>query len=189
MSITAYTKTCASHTPGNRTLYLLGANKVKAITIATGEVMTMEVDAVGNMVKIEFDRDGLARMDEQTATKNGLLYVTQKLEIDLSKSSAALQKLIQEIADQSPCGIVAVVIDANGSRWLMGCETASATTATAVGMYMESANFNSGKAMDEDDADKYVVTLTGMFRHGALHINAAQEIDLTTVDVIKTPAG
>lgn len=191
MAITAYVKTCSAHTPGNRQLLLIPADEVTSVTMATGEVTLMVQSAANDAVAISFDRDGMTRMEENTATKGGILYSTQKLEIDLSGSSTNLQKLIKEIADTSVCGIVAIVVDANSERWLMGVEAigtfGTATTTTIVGLQLESANFTSGKSMDEEDGDKYVLTLSGMFRHGAIHIKSTQVIDVGDTTLIDNP--
>lgn len=185
MSISAYTKTCASHTPGNKQLILIAGADVTSVTLESGEVTAMVQDGANKAVIIPFDSDGLVRMEEQTATKGGLLYVVQKLEFHLSKSSKALGDLIKSIADASPCGILAIVTDNNNSRWLLGSDIQSATAAGKdKGLYMESGNFTSGSAMDDEDGDKFVITLTGMYAHGALHIESTKVIDVAETGLI-----
>jgi hypothetical protein len=193
MSIAAYTKTCASHTPGNQQLILIATADVESITMLDGEVTVITQGTASDAVLVPIDRDGMARMEEQTATKGGLLYVVQKLEIELSKSSKSLQEFIKSVGDESACGILAVVTDNNGESWVLGAQAdgtfATATAATFnKGLYMESANFTSGKALDEDDGDKFTLTLTGMFPHGAIHVKEGQEIDVTEVNLIDNPA-
>ncbi len=188
MSIAAYTKVCESHTPGNQQLILVASDKIETLTLLDYELTVLTTKAAADAKSVPIDRDGMARMEEQTATKGGLLYVNQQLEIELSKSSKALQDFVKSVADASACGILALVHDNNGVWWLMGAQIVSATAATFnKGMYMESANFTSGKALDEDDGDKYIVTLTGMFPHGAIHVKALSLIDPTEDTVVKQP--
>jgi hypothetical protein len=189
MSIATYTKTCSTHTPGNNQLILIACDDVASITAVDNEVTEMVQDAGDDAIIVPIDRDGMVRMDEQTATKGGLLYVNQKLEIELSKSSKELEDFITGIADTSPCGILAIVTDNNGARWLMGAQLVSATSVTFTkGLFMESANFNSGKALDEEDGDKYILTLSGMFPNGAIHIEETKVIDVTETTLIAAAA-
>jgi len=100
MSIATFNKTCASHTPGNQQLILIATVDVESITMADGEITVITQDTANDAVVVPIDRDGMARMEEQTATKGGLLYVVQKLEVELSKSSKDLQDFIKSVADR-----------------------------------------------------------------------------------------
>jgi hypothetical protein len=185
MGLTAYSKTCAAHTPGNSQLILVAADDITSVTLDSGEVSEMAQNVPNKAKIISADRDGVGRMDEKTATKGGLFYVNQKIEVDLSKSSKDLQAFIKSVADDSACGILAILTDNNGERWLLGAQKATATSATPVGLYMESANFTSGKALDEEDGDKYVLTLSGMLANGAIHIKSTSTINVASTDLIE----
>lgn len=184
MALGAYLKTCARHTPGNLKLILVPADKADTITIASGEVTILTLEGSGDKAyEVEFDLDGLKRTEEGVTTKGGLFNVTQKLEMHLSKSSKTLKDFITGLADQSVCGLVAIVEDANGVRWVMGVKE-GATSGVAKGMYMESGNFDSGMAPDEEEGDKFVVTLTGLMPNYSIPVKSTSTIGTATAGVI-----
>ena len=184
MALGEYLKTCARHTPGNQSLILFEANEVDALTIATSAVTDLDLNTGKTALYAEFDIDGLKRTEEGVTTKGGLFYVTQKLEVHISKSSLALYTFVKGLADQSVCGIGAIVVDANGLKWLMGTQLDSATAGVVQGLYMSSSNFDSGMARGEDDMDKFTITLERVMDNYSIPISGA--IQAATAGVITT---
>jgi hypothetical protein len=185
MAITAYTKTCARHTPGNTTLILFSADEVAGVVLSSGNVTGITLDSGKTAVVVTADTDGIKTIIEPVTTKGGLYYVTQKIEAHFSKLSATLMGLIEDLADQSVCGIGALVTDNNGGQWLYGANVTSASTAEVKGLYMETAPYDSGLNLDEEDADKFVVTLTCMVK--SLPLPVTGTIGTPTSGVIATP--
>lgn len=186
MALTKYIRTCAKHAPGNQKLVLMAADKVGTVTITTDGLTILTLDGAADEAYVgEFDIDGLKRTEEGVATKGGLFYVNQKIEAHFSKSSSTLQTFITGLAEQSACGIVAVVVDNNDMMWVMGVYPDAAGTAGVVkGLYMESGNFDSGYTPDEDSGDKFVVTLSGQIPSHGIPVKPTQVLGTITEGVI-----
>ena len=155
------------------------------MVLSSGAVTGLTLDSGKTAVVVTADTDGIKTTLEPVTTKGGLYYVTQKIEAHFSKLSATLIGLIEDLADQSVCGIGAIVVDNNGGKWLYGAKIVSATVGDVKGMYMESAPYDSGLALDEEDSDKFVVTLTVMIEQLPLPISGT--IATPTAGVIATP--
>jgi len=198
MAITTYTKACAKFTPGiARVILFETAPSVIAAITATADgltVLTIEATpAATASVEIPVDRDGVARMDEITQMKSGLTYVTQKLEVEISKASNNLYKLVTSLIDTAVCGVGALVLDNNGTWWAMGLTQTGINAGVPIfadggyGMYVSSANFTSGKEPTEDGGDKYTITLEGVFPYPAVPLKALSLIGVGTADLVKQP--
>ncbi|NCD10134.1 MAG: hypothetical protein EOL98_12070 [Negativicutes bacterium] len=164
----------------------MAADKVGTVTITTDGLTILSLDGATDEAYVaEFDIDGLKRIEEAVATKGGLFYVNQKIEAHFSKSSTSLQQFITSLAEQSACGIVAVIVDNNDMMWVMGVyPDAAGTSGVVKGLYMESGNFDSGFAPDEEDGDKFVVTLTGQIPSAAIPVKSGQVLGTITSGVI-----
>lgn len=171
MALGAYLRTCAKHTPGNQSLILFEANDVDTLTIAASAVTDLTLSGTNKAYYAEFDIDGLKRIEEGVTTKGGLFYVTQKVEFKLSKASVSLYDFVKGLADQSPCGIGAIVVDSNGNSWLMGTALDSATSGEVKGLYLSSSNFDSGMAINEDDMDMFTITLERVIKNYSIPIS------------------
>jgi len=193
MAITTYTKTCSKFTPGNARVILFETlpTKIEAITLVGNELTVLTMAAAGDSAEIPVDRDGSIRMDEFTQMKSGLTYVTQKLEIHISKASKNLQLLVKSLVDTAVCGIGALVLDNEGTWWAMGLTQTSETTAAdgGYGMYVSSANFTSGKEPSEDGAGQYTITLEGLFPNPAIPVKALSEVTPAATTLVKQPIG
>ncbi|NCD10133.1 MAG: hypothetical protein EOL98_12065 [Negativicutes bacterium] len=173
MALGAYLRTCSKHTPGNQSLILFPADKVQTLTVAASVVTDLVLTGTEKAYYAEFDTDGLKRTEEGVTTKGGLFYVNQKIEAKFSKASLSMYNFIKGVADQSPCGLGAIVIDSNSNSWLMGTELKSATEGEVQGLYLSSSNFDSGMAINEDDMDMYTVTLERVIKNYSLPISGA----------------
>ena len=195
MGLTKYIKTCARHTPGNQKLILMGVDKIGTITIdATNGLTILSGTGASTFAYVaEVDLDGLKRTEEGVTTKGGLFYVNQKIEAHFSKASVDLQDFVTGLADQSACGLVAIVLDNNSMMWVLGVyPDAAGTAGIAKGLYMESGNFDSGLAGDDEEGDKFVITLSGQIPSHAIPVKAGQLLGdivagVITQYIIKNP--
>ena len=167
MALTAFTKTCAKHTPGSSRLILFDITTVETATIDDGELKVLTLDAATDAVEIEIDRDSLVFMSEGTGTKNGVAYVTQSVEFNISKINKAAIDTINSIMNQSACGMGALVYT-NNKTWIsLGLETVAADTIVAAqgihGMFAASTAANGGTDPTQEDGDVFAVRLEGVF--------------------------
>lgn len=120
MAITAgLTLACEERSGGVKAIYLANQEDVTSFPLA-GTAYDSPVMAVGKIFyKFEFEQD-TAEIRENVVRENGSTSATHELEFFVPKMSQANRDAIQEIIDQSTCGIIAIVEDANGTSWVLG---------------------------------------------------------------------
>ena len=168
MALSGYTKVCAKHTPGIQELWL-GAKvgwTSGTITNSAGAVEVTEL--VQDLVKWEFDIDGVKVEENGTGTKGGLFYVEKTIEIKISKLNDAMLVAFRNLANASPCGLCAGYKTNNGYWYCAGFEIeGDEATSTALsfdrGFYLETSPINTGNDPTEEEADMVTVTLKGTF--------------------------
>lgn len=124
MSFTTGTKRiCESVSGGLLQSWFIASDDLESdgtsVTFAGGVATVITPKAGKVFIEFEFEQDTGER--RQTATfENGSLSILHEIEIFIKKLTTAQRDAIQEIYDQSGCGIVAVVKDANALQWLVG---------------------------------------------------------------------
>jgi hypothetical protein len=73
-----------------------------------------------------------------------------------SKPSLALNTLRDSLANGSPCGILAIVTDGNGTSWLVGY---NATDGSNRALYLATDSLNSGAAPADDGSQAITLAL------------------------------
>ena len=160
MSITAFTKACASHTPGVAEIWLGSTNDFTSGVLALNEITGM----LQTLAKYVVDLDGVNVTQTPTGTKGGLFYVEKTIEIKISKLEETMLVALRNLAENSSCGICAVYQTNNGSWFVSGSEAASATVLSMDrGLYFETGEMKTGNEPSEEDADMVTFTLKGTF--------------------------
>lgn len=117
------TRICEAVSGGLVQAWLISANDLKedgtSVTIAGGVVTTITPKATKIFKEFQFELDTAER--RQTASlENGSLSILHEIEFFVKKLTSAQRNAIQEIYNESSCGIVAIVKDANNLKWLVG---------------------------------------------------------------------
>ena len=154
-NISEYVKTCAKNVPGNGlTLYINTISRADALTVTNGEVTALTITrgtggiATGKFRKVQADIDTIKFMNEGAG---GASYTeTQTLEFKCAKKSTNLVKLKEDLADNIPCGLMAIRVDNNGQAWLSGWQAADKGGKERPYSRLETS-FDSGAAPDEED--------------------------------------
>lgn len=90
-----------------------------SVTVAGGKVTTLTPKAGKVFIEFQFEQDTAER--RQTATfENGSLSILHEIEFFAKKLTTDQRNSLQQIYDESSCGIIAVVKDANDLQWLSG---------------------------------------------------------------------
>ena len=160
MSISAYTKSCARHTPGIKELWLGLATDVTNGVIASNEVTDIDT----TQAEFSLPPDSVSITQEGTGSKNGMFSVEKTIEIDITLLEDTVLAAIIELVDSSPCGITAIYKTNNNQWFCSGFEKSTSTVITAErGLYVGTTGLNSGKELTDEDGDKAVITLKGTF--------------------------
>ena len=88
---------------------LNGAGEYSAVTMEGGKVF----------YKFEFKKDS-AEIRENVAGEGGNVEVSHEIEIFLQKQSKTNRNAVSEIITASPCGMIGIAEDNNGTKWVVG---------------------------------------------------------------------
>lgn len=119
MAIAVYTKACEKNVAGNSAVYLVEAADLATVTITAGEISALTMDTGKTFKKVGADLDGIKRTQAGVGNASNIAY-THRVEMFFAKPSTALNTLRDSLSAASPCGILAIVQDANGNSWLVG---------------------------------------------------------------------
>lgn len=121
MALLGYNPACGSRSGSVKTIWLALASDVTSFTLATGEkyydTVTMESAAVFKEYKFEIDTAELKFSD---LNENRSFKSTASIEMMLKGLSETARDAIEELAQNSNCGLIAIVEDANGKKWVVG---------------------------------------------------------------------
>ena len=113
-----FTKTCIARTGGLVEVFLANRDDVDTFTLSGG-IYTAVTMTSGTFVKFEFEQDSANLL--QTGTReNRSFKIDHVLEFFLGRIDQTQRDRLQEIADASNCGMIAIVKDANGLFWVLG---------------------------------------------------------------------
>lgn len=156
MAIAAFTKACSKNVGGNSAVYLTEASNVTAVTVSSGEITAALTMASGKTFhEVQADLDSVVHTQEGAGTQQNIAY-THRVEMKFAKPSLALNTLRDSLANASPCGILAIVTDGNGTSWLVGY---NATDGTNRALFLVTDSLNSGAEPAEDGAQAITIAL------------------------------
>ena len=120
MSLTAgITKSCVSRSGGLLEIHLANVEDVDTFTLTSGVYTAVTMNASAVFFKFEFEQD-TAEYRENVTMENGSIAATHEVEMFIGGLTATNRDRLQEIADQSVCGMIGIVKDANGVFWVVG---------------------------------------------------------------------
>lgn len=115
------TRICASRSGGLITLYLANVDDVTSLTLngATGEYTAVTMVATKVFYKFDFKQDSGQRKESGKMT-NGAFSVEHMIEVYMEDLNQTTRNRMQDVADASTCGMIAIVKDANARMWVVG---------------------------------------------------------------------
>ncbi len=120
MNLTAgFVKTCVARSGGLVEVFLANRDDVDTFTLSGGVYTVANMVGSGVFHKFEFDQDS-ANLLETATRENRSLKIDHIIEFFLGKLDQVMRDRMQEIADASNCGMIAIVKDANGLFWVVG---------------------------------------------------------------------
>jgi hypothetical protein len=119
MAIAVYTKACTKNVGGNTFIAVAEVASMTSFTVTAGEITAVTPNGVNRFHKADATIDTIVRTEEGAGNGNNIAY-THRIEIKTTKPSVALNTWRSSLADASPCGILAITADGNGTCWLTG---------------------------------------------------------------------
>lgn len=113
------TRVCGPRSGGMSALYLADASDVTSFTL-TGNLwsaVTMNGSAVFRQFQFEQDT---AMFKEDGGVENGSTKVDHTIEAYFGKMTQTNRDRMQDVLDSSVCGVIAIIVDNNGQKWVAG---------------------------------------------------------------------
>ncbi len=127
-----------------------------SVVIAGGKITTITPKAGKVFTEFEFEQDTAAR--RQTASfENGSLSILHEVEFFVKKITTDQRNAIQEIYDESSCGIVAITKDANTLSWVSGYSEAFTTLRP---LRLQTGTEDSGKLFTDLNGEVVIIQST-----------------------------
>lgn len=107
-------------------LYLISAADLTSMTLSSGSTSNFGTITLGSgkvWYKHEFEED-MAEFRETVEGTKGSYIVTQEIEVYFPAIDATNRLAIQNLMDESRCGVVALVKDSNATVWVVGYSSA-----------------------------------------------------------------
>ena len=154
-AIAVYTKACTKNVSGNSALYWCEVANITSFTITTGEISAVTPATGKKFFKAGAEIDTIIRTEEGVGTISNISY-KHRIEAKFNKPSTALNTLRNSLADASPCGILAIVTDSNGTSWLVGY---NATDGKNRPLRLVTDSVTSGAVPSEAEGSKLLIAL------------------------------
>lgn len=162
MAITAgTTNVCAAHSGGLVEIHLIDRDDLPsdgtAFTLTGDDYSAVTPVATKVFKKFEFEQDTAARRETTTRGDGGTMSILHEVEFAISQLDSANRKAIQDLITSSPCGMVAIVKDANARQWVVGYSE-SFTNQRA--LRINTSTMNSGTAFTDPDNEVVILDST-----------------------------
>ena len=119
---TGFVKSCTATSGGAVRLWLANVADVSSFTIDAGtgaySACTMQSGKV--FYKFEFEQDNALFKWTPAMSDSGSFSITKSIEFYLKYITQTHRNALQDIADASACGMVVIIEDANGQKWVHG---------------------------------------------------------------------
>lgn len=150
MSMTGYTQACGAHSAGINTVYLCKKSDITSMTLASSQDYydTITMASSNVFTSYEFDTDS-AELRITPVYENGAQKHTIELEMNLGKFTKEARTSFQELMDESDCGMVAIVVDSNDNKIVLGYSEAHAKNRPL--RATNGGGINTGKALTDEN--------------------------------------
>ena len=177
MALANYTKSCLKNIAGNSLLYVTEASNVTTVTVSNGEVTALTMETSKTFKTVAMDIDTLQRTEEGKGFGTNIYY-THKIEATFSYLSTALRTFRNALADASPCGMIALVKDGNGTWWLVGYNEVDTTNR---GLQLVQDNTTSGKKASEEAGGKASIILQSEDGYADLPVKSTSTVAVSGI--------
>ncbi len=176
MALSVYTKECSKNIAGNSALLVTEASNISEVTSSGGEVTGITMVGSATFKELQADQDSIFRSEEATGNASNIAY-THAVGAGFAKGTVNLNTLRDSLAAASPCGIVAIVLDSNGTAWLVGWNE---TDDLKRALHLQQDNYASGNSPVDEDAQKADIVLQCVSGYESLPLNATLTTSVTT---------
>lgn len=119
MALTSgYTNNCTANAGGLATVWAIDTADFTSASVTNDEVTAVVIS--GTWRKFEFREDTGQRLNTGELTDSGAYSVEHMINFRTTGIDTAIVQTLHQFADSNPCGVIAIVKDMNGNKWLEG---------------------------------------------------------------------
>ena len=155
MAIAVYTKVCAKNTAGNTRVFIAEAANITSVTGAATEISAITMATGKTFHEVQADIDTVIRTEVAEGKRSNISY-THRVEMHLAKPILAMNTFRESLSAASPCGMCAIVQDANGESWLVGWNESDCGNR---GLFLAQDDSNSGATPNDEDGNIVMIAL------------------------------
>lgn len=156
MALAAFAKPCENNSGGAYKLYIADVASVTSATLTSGEWSAITMNGVAVFYEYECEQDTI-EFRENVTRENYSTRVDHEIEFYLPKMSTLQRNAIQELIDNSICGILAIVVDSNEKQWFVGY---SDNFGSARPLKLVSDTTTTGKAFSDNNGSTILLRST-----------------------------
>jgi len=119
MSLTGFIKTCGAKAAGVLSVWVAKKDDVTSFTLTSGEYSAVTMNGANLFKEYDFKKDE-AELKIGTTRENGSKMVANTVDFFVDELSTTSQAAIDELANESNCGLIVIVGDNNGNKWVLG---------------------------------------------------------------------
>ena len=141
---TGYSNNCTANAGGLALLWVMDVADFTSAAITNDEVTAVVVS--GTWKKFEFREDTGQRLNTGELTDSGAFSVEHAINFRTTGIDTQIVQTLHEFAASNPCGMVAIVKDMNGNKWLEGY---SSSLLLARPLKLKAGGMDSGTAITD----------------------------------------
>lgn len=152
-ALAGFYRVCGLQSGGGKKIYLTEVANVTSMTATNGVYTAITMNGAAKFYVYEFEPDSF-EIKEEVSVENNCMKVMHGIEFFMAKMSSTTRTALEEIALASACGLIAVVEDNNGTKWVLGYSENHLKTRP---LTLKSGKGTTGKKLT--DANGYTITL------------------------------
>ncbi len=161
MSFTGFQKTCGKRTAGVVKIGLIDASDISSVIFSSSDdtISAVTLNTGVNFARFEFDEDE-CEFQENGSRENNVISFEQNLIFKMSSMNSQTREAVEEIAEASYCGLVALVVMA-GRAMLVGWDKDMGSERP---LKMASSTGTTGKALSDASGEEITISRTSTMK-------------------------
>lgn len=117
---TALAQSCTAFSGGLQKLYLVDKADVTSMTLTGSQYSAITMVATKVFKEFAFNDDSAERRENEAMADSGSVVVTGEIEFYIKGLTDTNRSAISEIIASSTCGVIAIAVDNQGTKWVHG---------------------------------------------------------------------
>jgi len=153
-ALAIFTQSCGENVSGAAKIFIAEKSVATAFTVTTGEIS--EVTGTTPFMRVDALQDSVSWVQAEEIVGLNNAKFTNTVEFDIMPPATATNTFLNALIDASPCGLFALIVDGNGSCWIVGYNS---TDIRERPLKLQGINHPTGKGLSEAEGNTVRITL------------------------------